>query len=207
MVNLSAQLTQICPSDGILIDAATAVRVQPHIISHPLPLVSLKGHREQVPIFQVLAEQTAVTQAQSRFQQWQQPPAGRNKELKQLFNRMQAALTGKGGLIAIHGSYGSGQMPFLAAGVRHWLEAGGHALVGVCQQHTSDVPYAPWVSVWRDFFELTPEMTPADQQFQVTTRIGQLTPEVPAINARSACCPEFVAGTARCAFALDGLVG
>lgn len=180
MVNLSAQLTQICPPDGILIDAATAVRVQPHIVCHPLPLVSLKGHREPVPLFQVLAEQTAVTQAQSRFQQWQQPPVGRNKELKQLFNRMKAALASEGGLIAIHGSYGSGQMPFLAAGVHHWLEAGGHALVGVCQQHTSDVPYAPWISVWRDFFELTPEMTPAEQQCQVIERIEQLTPEAPA---------------------------
>ncbi len=133
MVNLSARLTQICPPDGILIDAETAVRVQPHIVARPLPPMELKGHREPVSIFQVLAEQTAVTQAQARFQQWQQPPVGRDEELRQLFARMAAALAGNGGLVAIHGSYGSGQMPFLAAGVRHWLEAGGHALVGVCQ--------------------------------------------------------------------------
>lgn len=178
-VNLSARLTQICPPDGILIDAETAVRVQPHIISKPLPPMELKGHREPVSIYQVLAEQTAVTQAQARFQQWQQPPVGRDEELKQLFERMAAALTGQGGLVVVHGSYGSGQMPFLAAGVRHWLEAGGHALVGVCQQHTSDVPYAPWVSVWRDFFELSPEMSPADQVHQVNDRIAQLTPDLP----------------------------
>ena len=178
MVNLSARLTQICPPDGILIDAETAVRVQPHIIAKPLPPMELKGHREPVSIFQVLAEQTAVTQAQARFQQWQQPPAGRDQELEQLFARMTAALAGAGGLVAIHGSYGSGQMPFLAAGVRHWLEAGGHALVGVCQQHTSDVPYAPWVSVWRDFFELSPEMRLVDQVDQVNDRIAELTPDV-----------------------------
>ncbi len=183
MVNLSARLTQICPTDGILIDAETAVRVQSHIATKPLPPVALKGHAEPVPVFQVVGEQTAVTQAQARFQQWQQPPAGRDKELKQLFKRMTAALAGEGGLIAIHGSYGSGQMPFLAAGVRHWLEAGGHALVGVCQQHTSDVPYAPWLSVWRDFFELTPEMTPAEQLNQVAERVQALTPEAPnALN-------------------------
>lgn len=178
MVNLSARLTQICPPDGILIDAETAVRVQPHIISAPLPPIQLKGHRAPVSIFQVLAEQTAVTQAQARFQQWQQPPAGRDAELKQLFERMTAALAGEGGLVAIHGSYGSGQMPFLAAGVRYWLEAGGHALVGVCQQHTSDMSYAPWVSVWRDFFELSPEMPLADQAHQVNNRVAELTPDV-----------------------------
>lgn len=178
MVNLSARLTQICPPDGILVDAETAVRVQPHIISKPLPPMELKGHREPVSIFQVLGEQTAVTQAQARFQQWQQPPVGRDEELKQLYERMTTALVGKGGLVAIHGSYGSGQMPFLAAGVRHWLEAGGHALVGVCQQHTSDVPYAPWISVWRDFFELSPEMRPADQVRQVNNRIAELMPDV-----------------------------
>ena len=183
LVNLSARLTQVCPPDGILIDAETAVRVQTHIISQPLPPVPLKGHREPVAIFQVTAEQTAVTQAQARFQQWQQPPAGRSKELKQMFKRMKAALAGEGGLLVVHGSYGSGQMPFLAAGVRHWLEAGGHALVGVSQQHTSDVPYAPWVSVWRDFFELSSEMTIEEQQQQVFTRIAQLTPNVPnALN-------------------------
>jgi class 3 adenylate cyclase/tetratricopeptide (TPR) repeat protein len=177
-VNLSARLTEICPADGILIDAETAVRVQPHIICKPLPAVMLKGHQEPVPIFQVVREQTAVTQAQARFQQWQQPPAGREKELKQLFERMAAGLQGAGGLIAIHGSYGSGQMPFLAAGVRYWLGAGGQALVGICQQHTSDVTYAPWVSVWRDFFELTPDMSAADHLVQVTERVQQMTPEV-----------------------------
>ncbi|MCB8979674.1 MAG: AAA family ATPase [Ardenticatenaceae bacterium] len=183
MVNLSARLTQICPPDGILVDAATAVRVQPHIASKPLPSVKLKGHAEPVAIYQVMGEQTAVTQAQARFQQWQQPPAGRSKELKLLYKRMAAALDGEGGLLAIHGSYGSGQMPFLAAGVRHWLDAGGHALVGVCQQHTSDVPYAPWTSVWRDFFELTSEMTPADQLAQVNDRVEALTPDAPyALN-------------------------
>ncbi len=183
MVNLSARLTQICPPDGILVDAATAVRVQAHITSKPLPPVTLKGHAEPVAIFQVTGEQTAVTQAQARFQQWQQPPAGRSKELKQLYKRLAAATAGEGGLLAVHGSYGSGQMPFLAAGVRDWLAAGGHALVGVCQQHTSDMPYAPWTSVWRDFFELTAEMTPAEQLLQVTNRVYQLTPDAPhALN-------------------------
>ncbi|MFZ1398237.1 MAG: AAA family ATPase, partial [Candidatus Promineifilaceae bacterium] len=179
MVNLSARLTQICPPGGILVDAETAVRVQPQIILKSLPAVPLKGHREPVAIFQVVGEQTAVTQAQARFAQWQQPPAGREKELKQLHARMNTALKGQGGLVTIHGTHGSGQMPFLAAGVRHWLEAGGHALVGVCQQHTSDVPYAPWVSVWRDFFELSPEMSLTEQQAQVANHIERLTPELP----------------------------
>jgi class 3 adenylate cyclase len=78
MVNLSAQLTQICPPDTILIDAETAARVQTHIECRSLTPISLKGHRDPVPIFEVLAEQTAVTQAQARFQQWQQPPTGRD---------------------------------------------------------------------------------------------------------------------------------
>ena len=178
MVNLSARLTQICPPDGILVDAETAARVQSHIVCQPLPPVTLKGHAEQMQICQVAGEQTAVTQAQARFQQWQQPPIGRDKELKQLFERMEAALQGQGGLIAIHGSYGSGQMPFLAAGVRHWLEMGGKGLVGVCQQHTSDVAYAPWVSVWRDFFGLKPEMTAERQLTRIAARIRKLTPGV-----------------------------
>jgi class 3 adenylate cyclase/tetratricopeptide (TPR) repeat protein len=177
-VNLSARLTQICPADGILLDAETAERVQPHIVCKSLPSVALKGHQEPVAIFQVVGEQTAVTQAEARFQQWQQPPSGRSKELKQLFERMTQAMQGEGGLLAIHGSYGSGQMPFLAAGVRHWLDAGGQGFVGICQQHTSDVAYAPWVSVWRDFFELTPEMSAADHLAKVTERVQELTPDV-----------------------------
>lgn len=175
-VNLSARLTQICPPDGIFLDAETAARVQPHILCQPRPSVTLKGYREPVAVFQVLGEQTAVTQAETRFQKWQQPPAGRDKELQQLFARMEMALQGKGGLIAIHGSYGSGQMAFLAAGVRYWLGAGGQGLVGVCQQHTSDVTYAPWVSVWRDFFELTPELSSAEHLVKVTERVQELTP-------------------------------
>ena len=179
MVNLSARLTQICPPDGIIVDAETAVRVQAQIACQPLSPVALKGHGEPVSIYQVVGEQTAVTQAQSRFQQWQQPPAGRDKELGQLFRRMTAALQGQGGLVAIRGSFGSGQMPFLAAGVRHWLEAGGRGLVGVCQQHTSDVTYAPWVSVWRDFFELNGEMTGEEHLDRVAAGVQQMTPHIP----------------------------
>ncbi|WP_420631589.1 adenylate/guanylate cyclase domain-containing protein [Candidatus Leptofilum sp.] len=176
MVNLSARLTQICPAGTILIDAKTAARIQPQIITESLPPVPLKGHREPVPVYKAVDEQTAVTQAEARFSQWQQPPGGREQELNHLYKKMADAMAGKGGLIAIHGSYGSGQMPFLAAGVHHWLDLGGHALVGMCQQHTSDVPYAPWVSVWRDFFELSSEVSPAEQEVHVARRIEQLTP-------------------------------
>lgn len=104
MVNLSARLTQILPApDGILVDAATAVRVQ----AQHLPASLSAGDAERACRTGGHFPGDGGTNGhhQARFQQWQQPPAGRSKELKQLYKRLAAATAGEGGLLAIHGSY------------------------------------------------------------------------------------------------------
>lgn len=177
VVNLSARLTQHCPENAILVDGHTVNRTRTEIDFVEHAAIQMKGWVESVPIFQVLGERARPNQLQTRFTQWETPPVGRENELQTLMAAMDRALQGAGGIVAIHSSFGGGQMPFLSAGVRHWLGAGGRGFVGSCQQHQSDVWYAPWLTIWRDFFNLIPDMNTAVRTARVLTVASELCPD------------------------------
>ncbi len=177
VVNLSARLTQHCPENAIVVDVNTMNRTRTEIDFAEHAAIKMKGWVDPVPIFQVMGEKARPNQLQTRFTQWDTPPVGRNAELHTLFKAMDRALQGEGGIVAVHSSFGGGQMPFLSAGVRHWLGAGGRGFVGSCQQHQSDVWYAPWLSIWRDFFNLTPDMSTAVRVSRVLGVSRELCPD------------------------------
>ena len=176
IVNLSARLAQLCQDGAVWIDPATAERVRQWIDCEALPPVLLKGRQATVAPCLVQGERTAVIQLQSYIDRWDRPLVGRERELDLLLGAMDAALRGVGGVGALIGPTGVGKSRLLAAGVKHWLEAGGTGLVGVCHQHTADVPFWPWRNVWRGFFGLQPGMSAAAQAMTVIERTQALVP-------------------------------
>lgn len=177
VVNLSMRLTQVCPPGAVLTDKETADRIKELFVVEQLPALPLKGKGEPVPLYQVQGERRISTQLQARYTRWPDPPIGRVEELAVLEQRLDASLDGCGSMVALSGPIGSGRSRFLAAGVRHWLQAGGTGFVGVCQQRTGDVPFGPWQSVWRDFFGLTPDMDASAQAAAVVARAQALCPD------------------------------
>ncbi len=177
IINLSARLTQHCPPDAIVVDAQTVQRTNSEIEFIEHAAIEMKGWAEPVPIFQVIKEKARPNQLQTRFTQWDTLPVGREYELEQLRTAMDKALQGDGGVVAVYGPFGGGQMPFLSSGVRHWLGAGGRGFVGSCQQHVSDVWYAPWQTIWRDFFNLTPDMSNALRFSRVMSMAREYCPD------------------------------
>lgn len=175
-VNLSSRLTEICADGEVLTDGATAKRILDLIEFEQLPAVTVKGIQEPVTLYRACGERVAKTQLQARFTKWQEPPIGRNEELSTLVQEMDQALNGKGSICALYGPPGSGQLQLLAAGVNHWLIENGTGFVGICQQHTLDVPFGPWRKIWRDFFELTADMDIKTQTKIFMTRARALCP-------------------------------
>ncbi|MFQ5421608.1 MAG: AAA family ATPase, partial [Anaerolineae bacterium] len=176
-VNLSSRLTTRCPDGEVYTDAVTAVRVQERIALDKLPPVQLKGKSEPVTIYRAMGEKKEKSAVKARFTRVLRPPFGREEELKQLQKRHDEALAGEGGIVALYGPFGSGQMPLLAVAVHQWLDAGGIVYTGVCQLHLTDVPFAPWQAVWRDIFGLTADMDPETQAETVKKRALALCPD------------------------------
>ncbi len=176
IVNLAARLMQQADAGVVLLDAATAARVSPHIETVPLPARSLKGFQEPVPLHQAVDEQR-TTQIQTYLQQWSETIVNRVQEQTLLLDGVQAALRGRGSVAAVSGPTGVGKSHLLAIGVRHWLEAGGTGWMGVCYQHLAETPYAPWRDVWREMFALSASMSVAQQVTAVIEKTKALAPE------------------------------
>ncbi|MEJ2747542.1 MAG: adenylate/guanylate cyclase domain-containing protein, partial [Anaerolineae bacterium] len=177
VVNLSARLTQICPDGQVLTDKTTADRVQEFITFDELPPAYLKGKQAAVSLFQPQSEQRGQAQLQVFFNRWKRPLVGREQEKDLLLGGMDAALRGVGSLAAVYGSTGVGKTSLLAVGLKHWLDSGGAAYAGEGQQHTNDIPFGPWLSIWRDFLGLTSGMGVEEQATAVTNRISSLVPD------------------------------
>jgi len=101
---------------------------------------------------------------------------GRDQELAQLLADMEKALLNEGRVVVLTGSTGVGKSRLLGYTTRYWLDHGGIGLIGVCQQHTADIPFSPWRGIWRDFFGLTTSMSLAQQIDVLTARLADLLP-------------------------------
>lgn len=176
VVNLSARLTQVCPPGAVLVSEATAARAGNLIEFEPLPALQLKGKQEVTSPYRVLGERRTIAQLQPQRER-RRPLIGREQELELLLGGLELALQGIGGAAAIYGPIGVGKTRLLTAGVDHWLGVGGTVWVGACQPHTAEIPFGPWLDIWRDFFDLSPTMDAASQAATVLERSRQLWPE------------------------------
>jgi adenylate cyclase len=177
VVNLSARLMQVCKDGAVVTGEMTAQRVRDLITFTELPAVQVKGKQAPVKLFQARQQQATTTQLQAYYGRWQRPLVGRDKELTRLQQELDGARASNGRSLLIYGSTGVGKTRFLAAGVSHWLAAGGRGMVGVCQPHTADTPYAPWRNIWNDLIGLNASMSAQEQAVTVVAWTLSLIPD------------------------------
>jgi predicted ATPase/class 3 adenylate cyclase len=177
VVNLSARLAQHCPPGAVLIDEATAVRVNRRFDLESRPPVPHKRSGVLDACHRVLQERVASDLLETRFARWQKPPWGREEELTTFTTAMVDTLVGQGQIVILSGQAGSGVRPFLAAGIRHWLAHKGRGAAGSCQPHLADVPYTPWQTIWRELFELRADMSAEAQNNHLHDLVAHYCPE------------------------------
>jgi len=178
VVNLSARLMAVCENGSVVTDAATARRVQQSIEFSTARPIHLKGKQGEIVPHYAQGDVATATQIQAYFSRWNKPLVGRDEETAVMLSAMDEAWQGDGRLLSIVGATGAGKTRLLAAGVQHWLQKGGEGLVGVCQQHLSDTPFAAWRTIWQDFFGLQPTMSATAQAQTVIDRTRALLPDV-----------------------------
>ncbi|KAA3664859.1 MAG: hypothetical protein DWQ04_03590 [Chloroflexi bacterium] len=176
VVNLSARLMQVCVLNAVWTNGITANRTRQWIEFEQLPDVQLKGKQMAVTPFQATTERLATSQMQAYLDRWQRPLFGRDEELANMLAEMDKALLNEGHVVALSGPTGVGKSRMLGYATRYWLDNGGIGLIGVCQQHTTDIPFSPWRGIWRDFFGLTSSMSVEQQIDLLATRLNELLP-------------------------------
>ncbi len=178
VVNTAARLTDLCLPGEVLTDEVTAERVRRHLLLEPLPPVSLRGKRLVVTPHRVQRDRLAATQLEAYYGRFHKPIIGRETELQQLSQRLDAALKGRGGVITISGAAGVGKTRLLAVGLKKWSVEGGKGFLGICYQHMSDNPFAPWRTIWAGFFNLSGDMRTDEQVTAVIEQTRALLPNV-----------------------------
>lgn len=176
VVNLSARLMQICEDNAVYCDTVTSERIQQVVEFTPLPPIKVKGKQILITPCRLERDRTMTAELHGYFSHWERPLIGRDDEFKKIANVMSQALQGSGGLITLVGNTGVGKTRLLAAGVKYWLDNGGTGLVGVCHQHTSDLPFGPWRNIWQDFFGLESDMLPEEQAAKVVQHTRRFYP-------------------------------
>ncbi len=177
IVNLAARLMQTTEPGIVYLDDATAARVSPRFETIPLPPRQLKGFQEPVVVHQAVDEQR-TTQIETYLTQWHEKIVNREEGQRLLMGNMDATLAGQGQIAAISGSTGVGKSHLLAMSVRYWLQQDGVGWMGVCYQHLTETPYAPWRDVWREMFGLTASMEIEAQVTAVLEKTSALAPNL-----------------------------
>ncbi|MCP4360311.1 MAG: AAA family ATPase [Chloroflexi bacterium] len=177
VVNLSARLMQICPDGLIYTNRAAAERARQWLSFEQRPPVQVKGKQIAVTPFVPTGERLTTTQLRSYVGRWQRPLVGRDEERTALMGVMNQALAGRGQALALSGPTGVGKSRLMAVGIEHWLAYEGLGLLGVCYQHTADMPFSPWRAVWQAFFGLAPGMSLRSQVTAVMNQTLDLLPD------------------------------
>ena len=178
VVNLSARLMQAAAAGTVLTDPLTAARVGQSIEFEPLPPRQFKGKQGEISPYKVVRERQSATQLLSYLERWTNPLFDREEERALLDQMVAKALAAETQVVTLSGQTGSGKSRLLAYVAENWLSQGGNGYLGVCQQHMADIPYAPWRSIWRDLFGLTPSLSVAEQVALVQQKTAVLAPQL-----------------------------
>lgn len=98
-----------------------------------------QGGRRSIVDWSIVAERTS---------EHGPPLFGRARELAVLRDRLRAAIEGRGGLVLVGGTAGSGKTALASALVREAAARGCLALVGHCYDLTETPPYEPWTELF-----------------------------------------------------------
>lgn len=175
IVNLAARLMQHAETGMLLLDRVTVARVGRNFETIPLPPRKLKGFQDPMILHQVVNE-ARTTKIEIYLTNWVDTIVNREEEQQLLLSIFEKAQKNQGGFAALSGPTGVGKSHLLAIGVRRWLEQGGIGWMGVCYQHLSETPYAPWRDVWREMFGLSPSMDVEEQVTAVIEKTKVLAP-------------------------------
>lgn len=170
-VNTAARLMGQAEDGAVLVSRAIYESVQSTYQFDYLGTVELKGKRDHLPIWQVMAERLHTVG--NAFVKFPDPLLGRKTQLNALNQVLGAMLAEQEQIMMIEAPTGMGKSHLAAAFVEQALRRHIRLAVGVCQENKQDSPYYIWRQIFYTLFNL-------QAQFSLTyleTQVAQLNPQ------------------------------
>jgi tetratricopeptide (TPR) repeat protein len=152
--NLASRLQTLADPGSIVISDATHRLTDGFFETRDLGLQAVKGKREPVRVFEVLAERAARGRLEARAGHELTPLAGRMRELAALEEAFEAARAGRGQVVFVVGEAGIGKSRLVyefrraLADVEHtWVE-------GRCASYGRSTAFLPVVDMWQRSFSI-----------------------------------------------------
>ncbi|MDY7040838.1 MAG: tetratricopeptide repeat protein, partial [Chloroflexota bacterium] len=150
-VNLAARLMAAAEVGQVLISPTTRRYLDTGFVCETLPPVVVKGKPEPVPVCMILGlrrDEGPIHRAARRG-----PFVGRAEELARLKELAGMVLGGQGQVVSIGGEAGVGKSRLVDELLTHASGVGMQVLRGECVSYGSTIPYLPWITALREFFD------------------------------------------------------
>ncbi|UCE85348.1 MAG: AAA family ATPase [Deltaproteobacteria bacterium] len=154
--NLAARLQAAARPDAILISDATARLVAGRFHTREVGPFDVKGKAEPVTAHEVLELAEALTPMAIAQARGLTPLVGRQEELQQLEACYRRLRGGLGQVVSVVGDAGTGKSRLIYEFKERIADTHPTLFEARCSSLTRGAPYAPWVSMLRDYFGLAP---------------------------------------------------
>ncbi len=170
--NSAARLESLAGPSGILISEATHRLVRGFFEVRPAGSLEVKGKRAPMVAYQVLGQSASATPMTIALERGLTPLVGRREELAQLkasYRRLDSSGTQ---VVVVAGEAGSGKSRLLYEFRRRLALEGTVFFEGRCSSISHAVPYHPFLSMFRQYFDLVPGEPASVSCDKVSAKVG-----------------------------------
>ncbi|MDX1415533.1 MAG: AAA family ATPase [Candidatus Promineifilaceae bacterium] len=177
-INLAARMEQTAAAGSVQIAAPTYRLIAPLFEFESLGSLNIKGIVEPVPAYRVLGAKAAPGRLRG-IVGLNAPLIGRAEQMSALQAAAGDLQQGSGQIVSVMGEAGLGKSR-LVAELRQELTTGSSLDItwaeGKSQSFETHVPYAPFMDLFRDYFELQVDQTDSAQLARIGAKIEELIP-------------------------------
>ncbi len=171
-VNLAARLMSAGTPGQILLAPGVYAKVAARFAITALPAIRVKGKSAPIPIYQVDGP-ARESLLDGRLRDLR-PLLGRQTELDAAQRRLEQALSGGGGLLALQGPAGIGKSHLAYTLAARAGAAGARVFFGECHAYTAEAPYDVWIALLQAIFDFGPDDDPQKRSAVLHERLTDL---------------------------------
>jgi class 3 adenylate cyclase/tetratricopeptide (TPR) repeat protein len=156
-INIASRLTKLAKADEIIVGPETYRRTDGFFVFEKLGVRALKGKKEPIPSFRVIAPSSGRTRFEVNIKYGLTPLVGRKRELKLLLDCYAQSKSGQNRAIAIVSEAGVGKSRLLYEFKKRVANENATFLEGKCLSYTKDTAYFPIIDILKANFGIRPD--------------------------------------------------